>query len=113
MRRTSGLVLVAVGAILALAVSIRLPFLNLRVTGVILMLTGMLGMHPPKRMPGRLRRWAEFIAPLLDLPDDPAERLRVPLYNLLRPRSEPATSEPATSEPATSQPATSDKQPVA
>lgn len=93
MRRSTGLTLVAVGAILTLAVSVRLPFLNLRVTGVVLMLTGLLGMHPPKRVPGRLRRWAEFIAPLLEVPADPEQRIRVPLYNLLRPRSEPAASE--------------------
>jgi hypothetical protein len=95
MRRSSGLMLVAFGAILALAVNIRLPFLNLRVTGMILIVTGLVGMRPPKRVPGRLRRMAEFIAPLLDMPEDPIDRLRVPLHSLLQP---PPAPEPATSE---------------
>lgn len=95
MRRSSGLMLVAFGAILALAVNIRLPFLNLRITGLILIAIGLLGMHPPQRVPGRLRRIAEFIAPLLEMPEDPVDRLRVPLHFLLQP---PPAPEPATSE---------------
>jgi len=93
MRRSSALALVAVGAILTLAVTIRLPFLNLQVAGVVLVATGLIGMHPPKRVPGRLRRWLELLTPLLELPDDQVARIRVPLEALLRSRHEPAGGE--------------------
>ncbi len=56
MRTASGLALVAVGAILAFAVTASPSFLNLQVTGWVIMLTGIVGMVVPRRGYGWLRR---------------------------------------------------------
>jgi hypothetical protein len=56
MRTATGLALVAIGAILAFAVTTSPPFLNLQVAGWILILTGLAGLFVPRRGYGWLRR---------------------------------------------------------
>jgi hypothetical protein len=56
MRTATGLALVAVGAILAFAVTSHPSFLNLQVAGWVIMLTGVAGMVVPRRAQGWLRR---------------------------------------------------------
>jgi len=56
MRTASGLALVALGAILAFAVTGHPSFLNIQVVGWVIMLTGIAGMAIPRRGYGWLRR---------------------------------------------------------
>jgi hypothetical protein len=49
MRRSTGLALVAIGAIGLLAVHVPLTFVSLRFTGLVLMLTGLTGLGVPQR----------------------------------------------------------------
>jgi hypothetical protein len=56
MRTASGLMLVALGAILAFAVRGHPSFLNIQVAGWVIMLTGVAGMLMPRRGYGWLRR---------------------------------------------------------
>lgn len=56
MRTASGLALVAIGAILAFAVTTSPSFLNLQITGWVIMLTGVAGIVVPRRGYGWLRR---------------------------------------------------------
>ena len=56
MRTATGLALVAIGAILAFAVTTSPSFLNLQVAGWILILTGVAGLLVPRRGYGWLRR---------------------------------------------------------
>jgi len=56
MRTASGLMLVALGAILAAAVRGRPSLLNIQVAGWVIMLTGVAGMVLPRRGHGWLRR---------------------------------------------------------
>jgi hypothetical protein len=56
MNTATGLALVAVGAILAVAVKAAIPGVNLQVAGLIIMLTGVAGMFVPARASGWLRR---------------------------------------------------------
>ncbi len=56
MRTATGLALVAIGAILAFAVTSHPSFLNLQVAGWVIMLTGIAGMVIPRRGYGWLRR---------------------------------------------------------
>jgi hypothetical protein len=56
MRTASGLALIAVGAILAFAVTTTTPLLNVHIVGWILILTGVIGMVIPRRGYGWLRR---------------------------------------------------------
>ena len=56
MRTATGLALVAIGAILAFAVTASPSFLNLQVAGWILILTGVAGLLVPRRGYGWLRR---------------------------------------------------------
>jgi hypothetical protein len=56
MRTATGLALVAIGAILAFAVTAHPSFLNLQVAGWVIMLTGVAGMAIPRRGYGWLRR---------------------------------------------------------
>jgi hypothetical protein len=55
-RTATALVLVAIGAILAFAVTTSPSFLNLQVTGWVIMLTGVAGVLIPRRGSGWLRR---------------------------------------------------------
>jgi hypothetical protein len=56
MRTATGLALVAIGAILAFAIRTSPSFLNLQVTGWVIMLTGVAGMFIPRRGSRSLRR---------------------------------------------------------
>jgi hypothetical protein len=56
MRTATGLTLVAIGAILAFAIRTSPSFLNLQITGLVIMLTGVAGIFMPRRGNGRLRR---------------------------------------------------------
>jgi hypothetical protein len=56
MRTATGLALVAIGAILAFAVTAHPSFLNLQVAGWVIMLTGVAGLAIPRRGYGWLRR---------------------------------------------------------
>ena len=56
MRTASGLLLVALGAILAFAVRGHPTWLNIQVVGWVIMLTGVAGMMLPRRGYGWLRR---------------------------------------------------------
>jgi hypothetical protein len=56
MRTATGLALIAIGAILAFAVTTSPSFLNLQAAGWILILTGVAGMLVPRRGYGWLRR---------------------------------------------------------
>jgi hypothetical protein len=56
MRTATGLALVAIGAILAFAVRTSPSFLNLQVTGWVIMLTGVAGIFIPRRNSNWLRR---------------------------------------------------------
>jgi hypothetical protein len=56
MRTATGLTLVAIGAILAFAVRTSPSFLNLQITGWVIMLTGVAGMLIPRRGNSMLRR---------------------------------------------------------
>jgi hypothetical protein len=56
MRTATGLALIAIGAILAFAVSQSPSFLNLQIVGWVLILTGVAGMVVPRRGYGWLRR---------------------------------------------------------
>jgi hypothetical protein len=98
MRRSTGLALVAIGAILLLAVHVPLTFMSLRFTGLVLMVTGLAGLRVPQRacrwlyghqdeLKGALDRFTE--PPQEGSPDGP----RVPLEDLLRP--EHTTGTPA------------------
>jgi hypothetical protein len=56
MRTATGISLIAIGAILAFAVTRNLPFLNLQIAGWVLIVCGVLGMVIPRRGYGWLRR---------------------------------------------------------
>lgn len=56
MRTATGLTLVAIGAILAIAVTAQPSFINLHVTGFVIALTGVAGLLVPRRGYSWLRR---------------------------------------------------------
>ncbi|HEY7431579.1 MAG TPA: hypothetical protein VH641_12730 [Streptosporangiaceae bacterium] len=56
MRTATGLTLVAIGAILAIAVTAQPSFINLHVAGFVIALTGVAGLLVPRRTYGWLRR---------------------------------------------------------
>jgi hypothetical protein len=56
MKIATGLTLIAIGAILTFAVTTSPSFLNLQITGVVLMLVGVAGLFIPRRGYGWLRR---------------------------------------------------------
>jgi hypothetical protein len=56
MKTATGLTLIGVGAILAFAVSAQPPGLNIQMAGLIVMLTGLVGLIMPRRASGWLRR---------------------------------------------------------
>jgi uncharacterized protein YjeT (DUF2065 family) len=85
MRRSTGLTLVAIGTILALAVHAQLTFINLQLTGFVLVITGLAGLHAPKRAYRWVRSHQDQFRDALDrftaVPEQPR---RVPLETLLR-----------------------------
>jgi uncharacterized protein DUF6458 len=56
MRTAPGLALIAIGAILAFAVTSSPSFLNLQIAGWVIMLTGVAGIVVPRRGYGWMRR---------------------------------------------------------
>jgi|SRR5690348_1781361 uncharacterized protein YjeT (DUF2065 family) len=84
MRRSTGLALVAIGAILAFAVHAHLAILNLKLTGLVLIITGLAGLRVPQRAYRWLRSHRDQLRDALDrfmeAPDYPP---RVPLDTLL------------------------------
>jgi hypothetical protein len=85
MRTSRGLAVTAVGAILLLAVNIPLPWLSLKIAGLVIMCAGLAGLRIPQRVGGWLRqnqvRLMETIDPASGAEDAP----RVPLDTLLDP----------------------------
>ena len=66
MRRSTGLALVAIGAILAFAVNAQLAILNLRLTGAVRMITGLAGLQAPQRAWRWLRGHQDQLRDALD-----------------------------------------------
>lgn len=86
MRRSTGLTLVAIGAILVLAVHIQLSVINLRLTGLVLVITGLAGLHAPQRAYRWVRGHENELRDALDrFMAGPEQPRRVPLDTLLRP----------------------------
>jgi hypothetical protein len=81
------LTLVAIGAILALAVHAQLTVINLRLTGLVLVITGLAGLRAPQRAYRWVRSHQDQLRDALDrfmaAPEE--QPRRVPLDNLLRP----------------------------
>jgi hypothetical protein len=93
-----GLALVAIGAILLLAVNVPLTFVSLRLTGLVLMTTGLAGLRVPQRACRWLGLHQNELKDALDWFTEPApegapDSPRVALDDLLRPES--ATRTPA------------------
>ena len=90
MRRSTGLALVAIGAILALAVHAQLTVINLQLTGLILVITGLAGLRAPQRAYRWVRSHPDQLRDALDrFMAAPEERRRVPLDTREQPRRVP------------------------
>jgi hypothetical protein len=76
-------VLIATGAVLLLALSNRLPFLNVKLLGLILIVTGLVKVRALQRASGWLWRNRREVMTALDAPPDEIEAPRVPLDSLL------------------------------
>jgi hypothetical protein len=100
MRSSTGLALVAIGAVLALAVQVPLTFLHIRLAGLILVIVGLTGLRAPQRacrwlcghrdeLCGALDRFKDapdLFKDALDWFTEPAPPSpRVPLDDLLQP----------------------------
>jgi hypothetical protein len=90
MRRSTGLALVAIGAILLLAVNVPLTFVSPRLAGLVLTITGLAGLRIPQRAWRWLRGHQDELKDALDRfteppPDGSPDSPRVPLDDLLRP----------------------------
>jgi hypothetical protein len=75
--------LIATGAVLLLAVSSPMPFLNVKVLGLILIVTGLVKVRALQRASGWLWRNRREVMTALDAPPDEIEAPRVPLDTLL------------------------------
>lgn len=89
MRRSTGLALVAIGAILLLAVHVSLTFVSLRFTGLVLMITGLTGLRVPQRacrwLHGHQNELKDALDRFTEAPQEgPPDGPRVPLDDLLR-----------------------------
>ena len=87
MRRSTGLALVAIGTILVLAVHVQLTIINLRLTGLVLVITGLTGLHAPQRAYRWVRSHQDQLRDALDrfMAAPEQQPRRVPLDTLLRP----------------------------
>ena len=86
MRRSTALTLVAIGTILALAVHAQLTVINLRLTGLVLVITGLAGLQVPQRAYRWLRSHPDQLRDALDrFMAAPEQPRRVPLDTLLQP----------------------------
>jgi hypothetical protein len=86
MRRSTGLTLVAIGAILMLAVHAQFTVINLKLTGLVLVITGLAGIRAPQRAYRWVRSHRDQFRDALDrFMAAPEQPRRVPLDTLLRP----------------------------
>lgn len=86
MRRSTALTLVAIGTILALAVHAQFTVINLKLTGLVLVITGLAGLQVPQRAYRWVRSHPDQLRDALDRFTAPPEQpRRVPLDALLRP----------------------------
>jgi hypothetical protein len=81
--RTAGVALIVIGAVLLLAVSNPIPFLNAKLLGLILIVTGLVKVRALQRASGWLWRNRREVMTALDAPPDEIEAPRVPLDALL------------------------------
>jgi len=96
MRRSTGLALVAIGAILLLAVNAPLTFVSPRLAGPVLMITGLAGLRIPQRAWRWLHGHQDELRDALDWlaeppPEGSSDGPRVPLDDLLRPEATAGT----------------------
>jgi len=75
--------LIAAGAVLLLALSNRLSFLNVKLLGLILIVAGLVKLRALQRASGWLWRNRREVVTALDAPPDEIEAPRVPLDTLL------------------------------
>lgn len=94
MKTATGLALVAIGAILAFAVTGHPAFLNVQVAGWVIMLTGAAGMLVPKRGYGWLRRRV-IRTPVRSASVPDADDQRFSPYVMLNPAGQAAVRDPA------------------
>ena len=101
MRRSTGLALIAMGAILTFAVDAQLPIFNLTLIGLVLMITGLAGLQAPQRAYRWLCGHQDQLRTALDrfmaVAEEPARApldtlARVPVDTLLQPEASAATS---------------------
>jgi hypothetical protein len=85
MRTTTGLVVSAVGAVLLFAVNIPLPWLSLKIVGLVILCTGLVGLRIPQRAGGWLRRNQDLVMETIDPVAGTEDAPRVPLDTLLDP----------------------------
>ena len=81
--RPAGMVLIITGTVLLLAVSIPLPFLNLKLLGLVLLVAGLIKVRVPQRACGWLWLNRRDVMTALDAPTEEATTPRVPLDILL------------------------------
>jgi hypothetical protein len=75
----------AVGATLLLAVHIPLPWLSLKIAGLVIMCAGLAGLRIPQRAGGWLRQNQDRLMETIDPVPGAEEAPRVPLDTLLDP----------------------------
>jgi hypothetical protein len=83
MKTMTGIILVAVGAILAFAVNAHLGFISLQIAGLVLLLTGIAGLCLNQRGTGLLDRQLAMLRHLLGQDASEISGRRVPLNDLL------------------------------
>ena len=91
MRTSTGLTVTAVGAILLLAVHIPVPWLSLKIAGLIIMATGLAGLRIPQQVGGWLRHNQDRVMQTFDPVPDADDTPRVPLDSLLDPAAGPGS----------------------
>lgn len=84
MKTTTGITLVAIGAILSFAISLNTGFISLQIVGIVLMLTGIAGLCLSQRGTGLLGRQLAALRYLLAQDASVISGKRVPLDDLLR-----------------------------
>jgi hypothetical protein len=85
MKTATGLVLIALGAVLAFAVNGHPGFLNVQVVGWIIMIVGLIGLVVPRSGYGWLRRRVVVRRGPDGRPVRPARRRRYPQYTMIDP----------------------------
>jgi hypothetical protein len=95
MKKTTGLALLSIGAILSFAVTVHPWFISPQIVGLVLMLTGIAGLCISQRGTGWFERQLETIRELLARDEVLATGDRVPLNDLLVPGVTGASAQPA------------------